>query len=166
MFWKGRGFKPRRRDNFLCTIYLGQRVDKICWKRQPGNVACALTLKMGGWILRNGWLIKISCMVVMNELRACQLNNTPQCSFMLGTISKRVLRKEKNYLTMWVKKDVTSFSVFLDHSLLSYAIDYIGNRKLNVENINVENINVEKLKAESQKTDCQKDKWQKMYIVK
>ena len=31
---------------------------KICWKLEPGTVACAEIPQLGGWILRNGWLIK------------------------------------------------------------------------------------------------------------
>ena len=36
------------------------------------NLACALIPQMGGWILRNCWLI-ISSSVVLNEMRACKL---------------------------------------------------------------------------------------------
>ena len=38
----------------------------------PGTVALAVILQMGGWILRNCWLVKPSSMVVMNEFRACK----------------------------------------------------------------------------------------------
>jgi len=38
-----------------------------CGKLLPGIVACAVIPQMGGWTLRNGWLLKSSYMV-LNEL--------------------------------------------------------------------------------------------------
>ena len=39
------------------------------------NLACAVILQMGGWILKNCWLIKSSSMF-SNEMRACHLTET------------------------------------------------------------------------------------------
>jgi hypothetical protein len=43
--------------------------NKNCGKKlTPGIVACAAIPQMGGWILRNGRLIKKSSYMILNEL--------------------------------------------------------------------------------------------------
>ena len=51
---------------------------KNFWK---GTVACDVILQMGGWIMRNDWLLNPSFMVY-NKIRYCQLTeiNVPEKS--------------------------------------------------------------------------------------
>ena len=50
-------------SNPQLTINLDQSLDKHYnsihyWKYQPGTVECAIILQMGGWILKNDYLMK------------------------------------------------------------------------------------------------------------
>ena len=69
---RGCGFEPLlRRLFFVPFIWIKVRTN-IVQNSKPGTFVRAVILQMGGWILRNGWLIKPSSMV-QNEMRACQL---------------------------------------------------------------------------------------------
>jgi hypothetical protein len=61
-------FKPPLWRPFFRHYTFGSKLEtKIVEKLVPGIVACAVIPQMGGWTLRNGWLIKSSYMV-SNEL--------------------------------------------------------------------------------------------------
>ena len=68
---RGRGFVSRPRDHLISTDHLDQQSMFTTWTEMwPGTVACAV--QMGGWILKNGRLIKA------NQLTE---NNVTQNSF-------------------------------------------------------------------------------------
>ena len=70
--------------------------NKNCGKLKPGIVACTVIPQMGGWTLRNGWLIKFSYMV-HNELYACQVTET---KVQKNTIQGQCMKHTKSYVVI------------------------------------------------------------------
>ena len=92
---KGSGFNPPLFRSFFVHHSFGSKHEQLIsiTVRNLASIKSAVILQMGGWILRNGWIIKSSSKVendlrsfrqcwlifrqqVQNEMRDCHLNET------------------------------------------------------------------------------------------
>ena len=64
----------------------------VCYRTEmiPGTVACAVIMQMGGWILRNSWIIKETLpMMVIHALRACKSADSYKNQYKIITIDEK-----------------------------------------------------------------------------